>query len=115
MPTFPGFDRTNPFYQGFESTPEGQRASYFSYQKQFGKSPSQKEFFQKAFQQVQDRYRGMGAAYLKQGGQSPESWDANLDDYFAPQGGAEQQWRGMSPKARGHNESRFAPATRWNF
>ena len=115
MPQFPGFGPSNPFFKGFEDDPVGQRANYLSFEPQFGKSPNQKKFFQQAFQQVQDRYRGMGAAYLKQGGQDPESWSSNLEDFFAPQGGAEQQWRAMSPRARGQDDSRFAPAARWNF
>lgn len=110
----PSFDASNPFYQWAESTPEGRRANYFSYQDQFGKAPNQRKWFEDQFQRVQDTYMGKGLAYLKAGGQDPQSADDFFKNYFAQGGGAQQEWGAMAPSQRGVQDSRFAPSVRWN-
>ena len=109
------FGPGNPFFQGFETDPQGQRANYFSHESQFGRSPNQKRFFQQQFEEVQNKYLGTLGQTIRSGGQPTQTLSRYLEDYFAPQGGAQQQWASMSPRARGQDDSRFAPAARWNF
>ena len=111
---WPGWGPDNPFWDAFESDPRGQRANYFSFQDRFGAAPNRRKFFEGQFQDTIDRYTGHIAGQLKSGQQNPTtSLSSFLEDYFAEGGGAQQQWQGMSPRARGQEDSRFAPQARW--
>jgi hypothetical protein len=114
----PAFGPDNPFFPGFEEDPEGQRANYFRFQDQWGKSPNQKRWFQDQFQETLDRYKGGVGAVIAPpgggpGGQPSQSLSGFLDDYFGQGGQAQQSWQGMSPQSRGRQDARYAPSSRW--
>ena len=107
------FGRDNLYFNFMESDPEGRKANYFSFDDQFGRSPNQKRFFQQQFEEVQNKYLGRLGRQVRGGGEPTQELTSYLTDYFAPGGGAQQEWGAMSPGARGQNDSRFAPPARW--
>ena len=110
--------RDNPFYDFYETDPEGRKANYFGQLSgQTGLSPNKRKWFESQFEEVQNKYLGH-LGQLGQTGQTPTPADDLspwLQNYFAPQGGASQDWWGMSPQARGEQTTRFAPPAIWNF
>lgn len=109
--TFPSFGRDNPFFQGFETDPEGQRANYFGrlQARQF-KSPNQRKYFQNQFESVQNRYLGHLGNIIQGGGAPTTSLTDYLSSYFAPGGGAEEDWR---QEAYRRGNGGVAAPTRW--
>lgn len=89
------------------------RTAYFGYQPQFGRSPNQKQYFQNQFADVQNKFMGLQGQQIMGGGVPDLSFVDFLSQYFAPQGGAAQEWGSMSPGQRGQTSGRFAPQTRW--
>ena len=101
----------NDLWQGFLE--ENPQAAYFGYQPQFGRSPNQKKWFQNQFSEVQNRYMGQLGQQIMGGGAPTLNFTDFLSQWFAPQGGAAQEWAGLSPSQRGMNQGRYAPPTRW--
>ena len=100
----------NDLWQSFlEDKPE---SAYFGYQNQ-QRSPNQQKYFQNQFSNVQNQYLGKLGQQIMGGGAPSLSFTDYLQQYFAPQGGAAQQWGSMSPGQRGMNTQQFAPRTRW--
>lgn len=98
-----------------ELDPQGQRANYYAQlNNRQGFSPNQKRYFQDQFQDVQNKYLGRLGQQVFGGEQPDEKLTDFYRSYFAPQGGADQDWASMSPRSRGVNTARFAPPTRWN-
>lgn len=103
---------TNPWL-GFFDQDQYPQAAYYGYQNQFGRSPNQKRYFQGLFQDVQNQYMGALGQQIYGGGAPTLNFTDYLSQFFAPGGGAAQQWAGMSPTARGESTARFAPPVRF--
>lgn len=108
------FGPENPFWEGFETDPLGQRANYFGrLEAQPRKSPNQRKFFQNQFQEVQNRYLGQ-LGKMVQGGQDPtKTLSDYLQDYFAQGGGADEDWMNQGLGQRTASANKFAPPIRW--
>ena len=106
---------TNPFKDWLEpgipgSVPE---AGYYAYANQFGQGQNQKNWAENQFANVQKRYQGAAGQQILAGQAPTLNFADFLSQYFAPNGGMQQQWAGMSPSARGEQQARFAPPVRW--
>jgi len=99
----------NPFWNFLNDQPE---AAYFGYQNQ-QRSPNQKKWFQNQFSNVQNQYMGELGQQVMGGGTPTLDFTDFLSEWFAPQGGAAQQWGSMAPGQRGQTPGQFAPRTRW--
>ena len=116
--TFPAFGRDSPFYGAFESDPQGMRANFFGQiANQPGLSKNKQQWFQDQFSQVQDRYLGHLGQQVLGGGNPDASYTTDIQNYFAPGGGAAQEWGALSPREKygAGNETRFSPPVRYNF
>lgn len=122
-PSHPGTPK--PGYQGPSTQPsagisdlwkgfleEHPESAYYAYQGQ-QRTPNQKKYFQDQFADVQNKYKGQLGQQIMGGGTPNLTFTDFLSQYFAPQGGAEQEWGSMTPRQRGFDYGRFAPATRW--
>ena len=107
------FGPDNPFYEGFETDPVGQRANYFSFQNQFGRSPNQRKYFEDRFADVQNQFMGRLGQTVRGGGQPSQSWTDFLSEYFSPQGGASADWMNQGQRRQG--ATRFNPPTQFNY
>lgn len=96
----------SPFEDFLNASPE---SGYFGYLAQMGLPKGMQNFYQTQFQPQQSKYMGQLGQQILQGGAPTMNWTDYLKDLFAPQGGAYQQWQGMSPWARGEDTGRFAP------
>ena len=109
-----GWGPNNPFFEGLETDPEGQRANYFSFQDSFG-GGNRKKYFAEQFSAITDQFLGHIGG-LVAGDTVPDADDtlrSHYANYFAKGGGADQEWYGMSPSQRGEGTGRFAPPVRW--
>ena len=99
-----------PFMDFLNDEPE---FGYYALANPFARSANQRRYFQGQYPDIYNQYKGkLGQQVL--GGQEPTLKAIDfLKDYFAPGGGAMQQWAAMSPGARGEQQSRFAPPVRW--
>lgn len=106
------FTPDNPFWEGFETDPMGQRANYFS---RLGnlRSPSMRRFFEKQFEETQNKYLGLVGRQVREEGQPDLTWSGYLDDWFNPSGGAQEFYASMSPRQRGSQSLDYAPPARW--
>ena len=100
----------SPFIDFLNEQPE---AGYFGYQGQFGQSPNKRRYFQGLFGDVQNQYLGNLGQQIYSGGAPTLSFTDYLKQFFAPQGGAAQQWAALSPQMRGEQTARFAPPVRF--
>ena len=105
-----GFNQDSPFFDFFETEPQGQRANYFGQlASQPRQSPNQRKFFESQFEEVQNRYLGQ-LGKMVQGGQSPTtSLSDYLKDYFAPGGGANEDFSNATRGQRVASNTRYAP------
>ena len=110
----PPFGPDNPWWEGFETDPLGQRANYFRFAGQ-QRSPNQKKWFESQFQDVQDKYLGLLGQQVTGGGQPSQTWTGFLDEYFGQGGGAQQDYSSLTPRQRGAQQGRFAPPARYMF
>ena len=85
---------------------------YFGYQGQ-QRTPNQKKWFQDQFSAVQNRYMGQLGQQIMGGGAPNLNFSDFLSQWFAPHGGAAQEWGGMTPQQKGFDYGRYAPSTRW--
>ena len=95
--------------EALEELPE---AAYFAYQPQ-ARTPRQKRDFQGQFAEIQNRYRGLLGRQIMGGGTPTLRFEDFLANWFSPGGGAAQEWAGLTPRERGLDFNRFAPAARW--
>jgi len=88
----------NPWQDFLEEEPE---IAYFGHQDQFGGRPAQNQYYQGAYQDVYNQYRGqLGSQAL--GGQDPTTlWTDFLSDF-----NFRDQFNQLSPSRRGETESR---------
>ena len=106
----PNNSTTNPWEWG-SFLEDIEPAGYFAYQNQ-ARTPNQKRWFQNQFSNVQNQYMGQLGQMAMSGGE-PFSFTKFLSQWFAPQGGAAQQWGSMSPGQRGQTPRQYSPRTRW--
>lgn len=108
------FGPENPFWEGFETDPLGQRANYFGrLASQPRKSPNQRKFFQGQFEEVQNRYLGQ-LGKMVQGGQNPtRTLNDFLQDYFAQGGEGDEDFLNATLGSRIAAGNRFAPPVRF--
>lgn len=107
----------NPFWDAFETDDTGRRANFLGRVESMGRqSPNRRQFFQKQFANVQDRYLAR-LGQMIQGGQSPTlSFSEHLTDYFKPeQGEGEQDWMDYQIGRGGNSTVGIVAPTRWNF
>lgn len=95
-----------------EALEELPQAGYFAYQNQ-PRTPNQREWFKSQFSEVQNRYMGQLGQQIMGGGAPTLNFTDFLSQYFAPQGGAAQEWGSMSPGQRGVNFGKYSPPTKW--
>lgn len=99
----------NPFLEFLEGEP---RATYFSYQNQFGRSPRQRDFFQNQFADIYNEYLGQLGSQAR-GGQLPT---LRFNDVLSGLN-FDQRFQRLSPEQRGESgrSSQFAPSIRYQF
>jgi hypothetical protein len=110
----------NPFFEGFESDPAGQRASYFGTLANSGFGGNKRKFFEQQFRNVTDRFSGQIANIVAtpgpDGSPGVPAESNNLRNYFTNYfsgGDALKDFYSLSPFDRGEGTSRFAPPVRF--
>jgi len=103
------FDPFN-FQDILEADPTGQRALFFSFQNQFGRSPRQRLFFQNQFANLHNEFLGRLGQQARSG-QVPTQRFTN----FLENIDFNQRFASTPPQLRGDFTSRFAPRTRFLF
>jgi hypothetical protein len=86
--------------------------AYFSFQNQFGRTPTQRGFFQGQFQNFFNQYLGNLGQQLRGTGGQPGQVPTNTFSDFLEQN-LGQQYAGLPPSVRGMTTSRFAPQARF--
>ena len=104
--------KDNPWYDYLEADPEGRRGNYFTFEDAFARSPNRRKYFRDQFSDVQDQYMAQLAQIAKGGGQPNLGWTDYLEDYFSPQGEADQDYSDYGLRSGG-NRNAFAPPLRW--
>lgn len=108
------FGRDNPFFEGFETDPEGRRANYFGrLQAQPRKSPNQQKFFEGQFEEIQNRYLGQLGRMVHSGQAPTKTLDDFLQEYFAPGGGGDYDW--MQQGQRRAGGVRYNPPVQFDY
>jgi len=82
-------------------------ATFFSFQNQFGGSPTQRRYYQGQFSNIFNQYLGTLGQQLSQG-QSPPAFQDFMGGYNFG-----QQFAQLPPSIRGATTARFAPQTRF--
>ena len=100
---------------------EAPQQTFFSFQNQFGRGPTQRSYFQGQFQEIFNQYLGMRGQQLRRdiqaggapsaaGGTAPNFLDFMGDFNFS------EQFAAIPPSMRGGTTGRFAPSARFlNF
>ena len=96
---------------------EAPKATFFSFQDQFGGAPTQRRHFQGQFQDIYNQYLGTLGQQLRQdaqAGRDPRPSTSFLD--FMGDFNFSQQFGQIPPSIRGGTTGRFAPSARFlNF
>lgn len=89
---------------------EEPRATFFSFQNQFGQSPNQRRYFQNQFQNIHNEYLGtIGSAVRR--GETPTLRFGNFLENLP----FTERYTSLPPSLRGDFKSQFAPRTRFLF
>jgi hypothetical protein len=88
------------------------KASFFSFQNQFGKSPNQRRFFQNQYETIMNEFLGAQGQQLRQG-MSPQELPSFVD-FLGPFNFADR-FASTPPSARGARTSRFSPRAVFDF
>ena len=115
-------DRPGPSQSDFGPTFDAEsflrdvpEASFFSFQDQFGKSPNQRQSFERSFQDFQNRFLGESGKKARQG-EEPGNFLEFLENQFDPSSGvsqAERRFLSKSPGQRNDFSSFLNPRTRF--
>jgi hypothetical protein len=98
----------NPFEEYIEA--KDPTAQYFRFQPEFGRSPSQRRYFQGQFKNIHNEFLGAMARQL----QGPEPQELRFGDFMGDYDfGA--RFQSLSPRMRGSYPQQFAPSTRRLF
>lgn len=98
------------FFSPDELLEDAPRETFFSFQNQFGRAPTQRRYFQDQFQDIYNQYLGTFAQQIQ--GRTPRSTFSEFMGDFD----FNQQFGQIPPSIRGATTSRFAPPARFlNF
>ena len=99
----------NTWWEDIAKTLAGElpESTFFSFQNQFGQSPTQRKYYQGQFSNIFNQYLGTLGQQLSQG-QSPPAFQDFMGGYDFG-----QQFAQLPPSIRGATTARFAPQTRF--
>ena len=103
-------DTTNPFLAFLDDEPE---AAFFSRQKQFGRAPQQRQFFEGQFSNIYNQYLGELGEQARTGVLPSGTFNEFLGNIDF-----DQRFARLTPQQRGETggrQSQFAPPTRFLF
>jgi len=113
-----GGDAQTSFFGPQDILAEAPKATFFSFQDQFGGAPTQRRHFQGQFQDIYNQYLGTLGQQLRQdtqAGRAPSSPSASFLDFMGDFDFS-QQFGQIPPSIRGGTTGRFAPPARFlNF
>jgi hypothetical protein len=90
----------------------GMETAFFSQAPRFGRSPTQKQFYEGQFRRFQNQFLGsMGQQIL--GGEMPGGMPAERFADFVQNIDFDREFRSLPPSQRGAGVSRFNPRTRF--
>lgn len=92
---------------------ESPEYGYFGALNQYAMPKNKAAFFKTQFVPQYDLYKGQLGQQILSGQDPTLNWTDILQTLFSQGGGADQQWAGMSPWARGENSERFNPPTQF--